>query len=286
MLTRTLHRLMDAQDRWARPLGSWIDAWISPRLGQMQSLKGFLNGTWLGHPLHAAITDVPVGALTLMLILDLLGQDAAADIALGISILSMIAAAATGAADFTDTHGRSQMVSTVHATAMIVALLVLVASLVLRIAGGDARGFGVILGFAGYVVLIVGTYVGGEVVYALGNQVNRHAWRSGGSRSWQPLEVEDVPEGEPVQARLGSQMLVLVRQGESIHALHDKCAHAEGPLSEGTIVDGCIECPWHGSRFELKTGARQRGPALYDQPRYEVRRTDSGGWEARRTPYR
>lgn len=282
MLTRALNRLVDAQDRWARPLGRTVDGWLSPLLGRMQSLKGFLNGTWLGHPLHAAITDVPVGALTLMLILDILGQDAAADIALGIGILTMIAAAAAGSADFTDTHGRPQMVSTVHATAMVVALLVLVGSLVLRFAGGDARGLGDILGFAGYAVLIVGTYLGGEVVYALGTQVNRHAWRSGGARSWQPLEVDEVPEGEPVQARLGSQPLVLVRQGDTIHALHDKCAHADGPLSEGAIVDGCIECPWHGSRFELETGAHRRGPTLYDQPRYEVRRTDVGAYEARR----
>lgn len=55
-----------------------------------------------------------------------------------------------------------------------------------------------------------------------------------------------------------------------------------GPLSEGTIVDGCVECPWHGSRFELTTGNRRRGPTVYDQPRYEVRVAEGGGYEARR----
>jgi nitrite reductase/ring-hydroxylating ferredoxin subunit len=52
-------------------------------------------------------------------------------------------------------------------------------------------------------------------------------------------------------------------------------------LSGGKIVDGCIECPWHGSRFDLATGHARRGPTVYDQPRYEVRRTETG-WEGRR----
>jgi nitrite reductase/ring-hydroxylating ferredoxin subunit len=43
-----------------------------------------------------------------------------------------------------------------------------------------------------------------------------------------------------------------------------------------------IECPWHGSRFQLANGHVARGPAMYDQPAYEVRRAEGGGWEARR----
>jgi nitrite reductase/ring-hydroxylating ferredoxin subunit len=84
-----------------------------------------------------------------------------------------------------------------------------------------------------------------------------------------------------MRAKLGINNLLLVRQGESIHALHDQCAHAGGPLSEGSLVDGCIECPWHGSRYRLADGRAMRGPTVYDQPRYEVRTTDSG-YEARR----
>ena len=280
MLARTLRRLIDAQGRWAHPLGDWIDSWLAPFLARVPAIKDFLNGTWLGHPLHASSTDIPVGVLTLMLILDLLGQDAAADIALGVGLLTMLAVAASGSADFADTHGRPRMVSTVHAMTMVVALLVLVASLVLRAAGEDGRGLGVILGFAGYLVLVAGAYVGGEVVFALGNQVNRHAWSSAPG-SWQRLDVDDIPEGQPVVADAGSQPIVLVRDGGTIRALHALCAHAGGPLADGSVEDGCVVCPWHGSRFELKSGAVRRGPSLYDQPRYEVRATDDGGFEAR-----
>ncbi|MBA2570453.1 MAG: Rieske (2Fe-2S) protein, partial [Chloroflexi bacterium] len=99
---------------------------------------------------------------------------------------------------------------------------------------------------------------------------------------WQALDVTDIPEGVPVKARAGAQSLVLVRQGDTVHALHEVCAHAGGPLSEGKVVDGCIECPWHGSRFELASGYKKRGPSTFDQPRYEVRQSASGGWEALR----
>jgi nitrite reductase/ring-hydroxylating ferredoxin subunit len=55
----------------------------------------------------------------------------------------------------------------------------------------------------------------------------------------------DRVHGLPPRSSGGScrfQNLVLVRQGETIHALHDQCARAGGPLSGGTIVDGCLEC--------------------------------------------
>ena len=57
-----------------------------------------------------------------------------------------------------------------------------------------------------------------------------------------------------MKAKFGLQNLVLVRHGERIQALHEQCAHAGGPLSQGTLIDGCLECPWHGSRFRLADG--------------------------------
>jgi nitrite reductase/ring-hydroxylating ferredoxin subunit len=112
--------------------------------------------------------------------------------------------------------------------------------------------------------------------------VDRHAWRSSGTK-WQHLDVTDIPEGSLVKASAGAQSLVLIRTGSTILALHEQCAHAGGPLSEGTLVGGSVECPWHGSRFELASGRRRRGPTVYDQPTYEVRPAEAGGYEARRS---
>ena len=75
---------------------------------------------------------------------------------------------------------------------------------------------------------------------------------------------------------------MLVRVGETVNAIHAVCAHAGGPLAEGTFVDGCIECPWHGSRFRLSDGHLRRGPSVYDQPAYEIRPAEAGGYEVRR----
>ena len=109
--------------------------------------------------------------------------------------------------------------------------------------------------------------------------VNRHAWRFGSKSSWIKLDVTEIPENTPTAAKAGAQTLVVVRQGDTVYAMHSVCAHAGGPLAEGKIVDGCIECPWHQSRFELATGRRKQGPTTYDQPIYEVRAAEGGGWE-------
>ena len=241
------------------------------------------TGHWLGHPLHAVLTDAPIGALFLVIVFDVLGQPSAADVALVFGILAMLASAVIGYADYSVTDGRARVRATVHSSLMLVALAVYLVSLVLRAGSPADRTIPIALSIVAFLILSAGAFAGGDVVFALGNMVDRHAWRPAGAK-WLPLEVGDVPEGVPVKAKLGIQNLVLVRQGDTILALHDQCAHAGGPLSGGRIVDGCIECPWHQSRFELATGRRRRGPTVYDQPAYEVRPAEAGGYEARRQP--
>jgi nitrite reductase/ring-hydroxylating ferredoxin subunit len=202
-------------------------------------------------------------------------------VALVFGILAMLASAVAGYADYSVTDGKARIRATVHSSLMIVALLVYLVSLVLRTGSPPDRTVPIALSIVAFLILSAGAFAGGDVVYALGNMVDRHAWRPSGAK-WTPIEVGELAEGAPVKAKLGLQNLVLVRQGDTIHALHEQCAHAGGPLSQGRVVDGCIECPWHQSRFELATGRRRRGPTVYDQPAYEVRPAEGGGYEARR----
>ena len=280
-MARLLERLMAAQDRWARPLGDFNHRWLSALFRPIRPVKDALNGRWYGHPLHAVLSDGPIGILFLSIVLDVAGKNDAADLALALGILAMLAAAAAGAADYTDTDGRARVRATLHATLMVLSLVVFIVSLAVR-AGGGSRGLPIAISVVGFAVLILGAVVGGDVVFRLGNMVDRHAWRTGGAK-WLPLELPtgELAEGTPVKARLGVNTLVLVRTGDTVFALHDQCAHAGGPLSGGIVVDGCIECPWHGSRFRLDDGRVRRGPAVYDQPTYEVRRGENG-WEGRR----
>jgi nitrite reductase/ring-hydroxylating ferredoxin subunit/uncharacterized membrane protein len=283
-MAHLLARLVALNDGWAKPFGEFNHRWVSALFRPIRPVKDFLNGTWLGHPLHALLTDVPIGALTLALVLDFFGQHTGADIAIAVGVLSMVAAAVAGFADYADTDGTARVRATLHATIMVVALVVYAISLVIRAGTPVDRTVPVLLSWIGFAILSTGAFVGGDVVFVLGNMVNRHAWRGGGAK-WIALEPDggdEIPDGRPVRAKLGINTLVLIRQGETILALHDQCAHAGGPLSGGKIVDATIECPWHGSRFRLTDGRQQRGPALYDQPTYEVRRGENG-WEGRRT---
>lgn len=278
---RQISRLVDEQASWAKPVGDKVQGWLGQVFARFRREKDVLNGTWLGHPVHPMVTDVPVGAMTIAAVLDIAGEPRAADIAIATGLAAMTASAATGAADAVDAYGRPQVQATVHATLMIGSFGAYLVSLALRRFGHRLlRPIAVLVSWVGYGALSAGAYVGGDLTYRSGNQVDRHAWRSAG-RKWKALDVSEVPEGTLVRAMLGSDPLVLYREGESIHALHATCAHAGGPLDKGTLVDGCVQCPWHGSRFRLADGQVRRGPAVYDQPRYEVRAAASGGFEAR-----
>ena len=287
-MARLFARIIAAQDVWARPLGDFNQRWLSAVFRPIRPVKDLLNGTWLGHPVHSTATDIPIGALLVSIVLDVLNQPIGADVALLATVLFMLAAAVAGAADYADTDGVARTRATLHSTLMVVALVILVISLVLRAGGPTDRAVPIALSIVGFLIVSAGAFVGGEVVYALGNMVSRHAFRGAGTK-WIRLDTGDVQdlatiaEATPMKARAGINDLVLVRVGATIHALHAVCAHAGGPLPEGTVVDGCIECPWHGSRFRLDSGRIARGPALYEQPTYEVRNAESGGYEVRRT---
>ena len=290
-MTRWLVRLMDMQGRWTKPFGDFNHRWLHALFHRIPAIRDLLNGRWLGHPVHAMLTDVPIGILFLVLLFDLAGQpEATHTIAiLLIGILAMLAAALAGLADYSDTDGTARERATLHGTLMVVALLLYVVSLVLRQGQSPASPAAVAFSLAGFLVLAAGAYVGGDVVYVFGNMVTRHAFRGAGTKwiALEPAETDaegNIPEGRPVKGKLGINALVLVRQGETVLALHDQCAHAGGPLSGGTLEDGSIVCPWHASRYRLADGHVTRGPSVYDQPAYEVRRTDAGGWEARRRP--
>jgi nitrite reductase/ring-hydroxylating ferredoxin subunit/uncharacterized membrane protein len=285
---RLLARMMAAQDRWARPFGDFNHRWLSALFHPIRPIKDLLNGVWLGHPLHSAATDIPIGTLLLVVVLDLLNFRAAADVALVSTILFMLAAAVAGAADYVDTDGTARVRATLHATLMVVALIVLLVSLLLRAGDPPDRAVPIALSLIGFLIVIAGAYVGGDVVYVLGNMVSRHAFRGAGTK-WLRLDLGDVPDlralpaATPTKARAGVNDLVLVRIGESIHVFHGVCAHAGGPLAQGTVVDDCLECPWHGSRYRLGDGHVVRGPAVYNQPAYEIRLADDGGYEVRRS---
>jgi len=286
-MARWLARLVALNDGWARPFGEFNRRWTATLFRAMPPIRDLLSGRWLGHPLHAASTDIPIGLLLGVVILDLLGQPTAADIVLIGTILFMLLSALSGLADYSETTGTPLTRATLHASLMTVGLLVLIVSAVMRAGGPADRTVPIALSLLGFLVVTAGAFVGGDVVYVFGNMVSRHAFRGPGTK-WVRLDTGTVtdlgqlPESTPTKMRAGINDVMVVRLGGTLHAMHAVCAHAGGPLNEGRLVDGCIECPWHGSRFRLTDGHAQRGPTVYDQPSYEIRAAEGGGYEVRR----
>ena len=82
--------------------------------------------------------------------------------------------------------------------------------------------------------------------------------------------VSDVGEGEILVADVDGEPVVVCKIAGEFHAVGGVCPHAMDPLEDGYIIDGQIECPWHASRFDLKSGAVTKGPATEATPRYDV----------------
>lgn len=83
----------------------------------------------------------------------------------------------------------------------------------------------------------------------------------------------DLAEGEVlgVETPRGEKVCLVNVRGE-ICAVHDVCTHAEFPMHEGSLLpDGTLECVWHGARFDPRTGAATKGPAVDPLPTYAVR---------------
>ena len=253
---------------------------------QAKLAKDALNGVWFEHPLHPALTDIPIGAWTCATMLDLgsvgderLGK--AADVLVGVGCLGAVGAALTGVADWQDTYGKERRTGLAHGLLNTAALGLFLTSLSLRRSG--SRTAGVMASLAGYSVALAASYLGGDLVFRMGTQVNRNAWTEGPDDWTAAIAETDVPEGKLVRADAGGVQVLLCRQNGRLHAISAVCPHAGGPLDEGTLEGRSVICPWHGSQFDLANGAIIHGPASVEPLVYETR-VENGQIEVRRAP--
>lgn len=89
---------------------------------------------------------------------------------------------------------------------------------------------------------------------------------------WQPIGVlDDFLDGEPKAVVAGNRPVAVFRIGDEIFALHDLCTHGNARLSDGFVEDGCVECPLHQGRFDIRTGAPRCAPPTEPVRRYPIR---------------
>ena len=203
-MARLLARLVSVNDGWARPFGEFNHRWTSALFRAMPPIRDLLNGRWLGHPLHAALTDIPIGMLLGVVILDVLGQPTAADIVLIGTIVVMLLSALSGLADYSETTGTPLTRATLHASLMTVSLLIVIVSALMRAGAPVDRTVPIALSIIAFLLVTAGAFVGGDVVYLLGNMVSRHAFRGAGTK-WVRLDtgtvtdLDQLPEATPDQ---------------------------------------------------------------------------------------
>ena len=91
------------------------------------------------------------------------------------------------------------------------------------------------------------------------------------SRFLKVASLAGLPPGSSTVVEVEGKEIALFNQGGTVYALDNMCPHAAGPLAEGTVEEGKVECPWHGASFDLKTGASSSPLAPRGVRAYPVR---------------
>jgi nitrite reductase/ring-hydroxylating ferredoxin subunit/uncharacterized membrane protein len=258
---------------WLDSVAATMEQAFKPVLGQdaPRGPRDFLYGTWLGHSLHAAVITVPVGSWSAAMIFDVMGEERAADLSLGLGLVGAAGAAVTGAAQWQDTTNEEdpRRLGALHALLNVAATSLMAGSWVLRQQGRRAPG--VALSTLGLSVNLASAWLGGELAYELGIGVNHAAFQAPPSDWTDVAALDDLADGTPHRVEADGTPVFLLRQDNRIRAIGATCTHLGGPLDEGPVDGDTVTCPWHGSVFSLDNGALIHGPAMTPVAAYEVR---------------
>ena len=280
------------RQEWLEPIADRLQ----PSIAEALSANGYigtkvaniLHGTWLGHPLHSVLTDVPIGSWTAAAVFDAVEEATgnramarAADAAISVGLVGAVAAAVTGLADWSKIGGGNpRRIGLVHGLLNVTATACYVTSLCLR--RHRSRSAGRQAALLGLIVSSASAYLGGHLVYKEKIGVDHTADHSPPEDFVSVLSEAELSENELRRVKANGMPVLLVRRGERIYAIAETCAHLGGPLAEGSLENSSVRCPWHGSRYSLEDGRVLEGPSAHAQPVLEVRVCD-GQIEVRRS---
>lgn len=255
------------------PVAEKIKSVVGPVIGE-GVVRDALTGRFLGHPAHPMIVVAPLTGWFAGTILDVVGGPAArrpAQTLIGLGTFAALPSAMSGAADWLYTSEAEERVGTVHAALADSATVLFATSWLLR--SRRHHRAAVTVGLLGASMAGATAFVGGHLSFRRGVGVPTTAYQAGPT-DWTVLELDEEPTTERAVRGVadGLPFAVVAATGEDggVHVMESRCTHRGGPLHEGVVVDGCLECPWHGARFDLATGAVRKGPAVAPQPRYDV----------------
>lgn len=151
-----------------------------------------------------------------------------------------------------------------------------------RAAAGAEWWLAFALAAAGIAGVSFGGWLGGDLVYKceIGLQqfqVNKQRTIYGPAlraREGEFVEVarqEDLGVGQMKHVTVNGAWVALARTEEGFFAIDEICTHVGGPLCDGVLMGSTVQCPWHGSRFDVRTGEVRAGPAAHPIGTFEVR---------------
>lgn len=253
--------------------------------GARNRVTNFLNGVWLGHPVHPPLASLTTGAIGTTVALDalsLLPSKSATEMldasrfaqrALSLGIAANLASAATGVTDWQHTHEKDRRIGLVHGVLNLVATGLYIQSWRDRRRGRHLRG--VITSAVGYGITSASGFLGGALVFGSGIGIDQSGERLR-IDDWTPVLPEaELPAGKKLKrVEVDGVGVVLCRDGDNVSAFAGLCPHLAAPMEDGWLDRGRVVCPWHGSQFDVQTGAVVRGPAAAPLPCYQARVQD------------
>ncbi|PYK95597.1 MAG: hypothetical protein DME36_01400 [Verrucomicrobia bacterium] len=269
-------------------------------------LKDFLEGKPLRHPVHPLLVHFPIGLFILSLLLDLasLAFPSVPNLvrdsfyAMLVGIITALFAAVPGFVDYTDI--RSDHPAKRTATAHMILNLLVVAlygiNLGVRssmLADSKIPLLPLVLSLVGVALLSASGYLGGRLVYDEGISVGRHKRRTPTPEDtlhfsaahfaqneqsdvvFIPVpEAERLQEKETLRAEIDGQVIAIAKIDNHFYGFQEFCTHRSGPLSEGSFEGFNVQCPWHNSCFDVRTGKVTNGPAKVDLKTFKMEMRD------------
>jgi nitrite reductase/ring-hydroxylating ferredoxin subunit/uncharacterized membrane protein len=254
------------------------------------------RASFRGHPIHPALIPFPFAFLYGAFLFDLAGRVAGrpgwwtTGAYLGlVGIVAALIAAVPGFIDYFTTvppKSSGKQRATRHMLVNLAAVVLFAAAWAVRGESAALPDLTVLaLEGIGVALLTAGGWMGGVLVNR--NQIgvdHRYAragkWKEETIRlqSDQPVVLARTDELQVDQMKLvhlDGRRIVLAHTRGGYVAFQDRCTHKGGSLADGVMIDGVVQCPWHGSQFDCRSGAVKAGPA--DTPITSYRVTEESG---------